>query len=73
MLIKFLRLNFPISRLKFKNKFKRGIVYFGTHYFLSDKFDLNTISDLLFELLSTIFEFDTELTKSIVIDYMFCL
>lgn len=63
---KFLERNYPVTRIKINNKFKRGIILDNSIYLLSEKQHRNSSVVELTETLSLIFALNYEILYPIV-------
>ena len=58
MIIKFLQRNYPVSRIKLNNRFKRAIVLDDGAYMLSDGNSARPLKTKLIATLKTVFDCD---------------
>jgi hypothetical protein len=66
-LINFLQKNYPTYRLKYKNYFKRAILFDnGETYILSDKKHTKNLYEKLFNNILLIFDSDKTITKNVL-------
>jgi hypothetical protein len=67
LMIKFLKKNFPVYRLKHDMRFKRTIVLeTGESYLLSNKDSVNDLYFKLSDILKTVFNTDKNTNKSVL-------
>jgi hypothetical protein len=67
IMINFIRRYYPISRYKFKNRFKRGILFDDGHiYQISDKKEMNILYSKLINILKIVFNLDSETCKLVL-------
>jgi hypothetical protein len=68
---KFLKLNYPIYRLKHQMRFKRTIIFdTGESFLLSDKQQVNALYVRLFDLISLVFCSDRQLIRTVLRDFL---
>jgi len=71
MAIKFLRRNYPVSRVKINNKFKRAIILNnGETYLLSDKNAHKELKEKLLTTLAMAFNFDETFSRNILNNFL---
>ena len=71
MMIKFLERNYPVKRIKVKDRFKRAIVLDdGSSYVLSDDSQILLLKYELMELLFLIFYSDEQSNKYVITKYL---
>jgi len=71
MILKFLERNYPVSRVKDKMRFKRGIIFDdGSIYFLSDASQRLVLYHKLIDTLITVFNCDETTCKVILCNFL---
>ena len=71
LMIKFLKKNFPVYRLKHDMRFKRTIVLeTGESYLLSNKDSVNDLYFKLSDILKTVFNTDKNTNKSVLDSFL---
>jgi hypothetical protein len=71
LMLKFLKKNFPVYRLKHNMRFKRTILLEnGESYILSDKNSLNDLFYKLSDILSTVFNSDKDTNKLVLESFL---
>jgi len=71
MVFKFLKINYPVKRIKYNNKFKRTIVLDdGSVYYLSDDKSHKMLSIKLVQIIKYIFCMDEITARIIVNDFL---
>lgn len=71
MVLKFLERNYPVSRVKHGNRFKRAITLDnGLSFFLSDKNSHIHLKLQLVEHLRLIFSYDENFLKEVIVDFL---
>ena len=67
LMLKFLKRNYPIARVKDKLRFKRGIVLDGGDvFFLSDKNSHLALQKRLLDILNTVFSCETKVNYDVL-------
>ena len=67
LMLKFLRRNFPVSRIKYNNQFRRAIVIDdGSYYLLGERNQLLALINKLNVILIIVFSCDIQTSKDIV-------
>ena len=67
LMIKYLKMNYPVKRIRENNHFKRTIVIEnGTKFFISNKFHMKTLYSKLFINLDLIFNEDNKTTENVL-------
>jgi len=71
MMVKFLRRNYPVKRVKNNTRFKRAIILDdGSQYILSDDSQVLLLKYKLMELLLLIFNSDEQSNKYVITTYL---
>jgi hypothetical protein len=70
MMLKFLSKNYPISRIKRNNRFKRGIIVENGTYALSDKKEVVILQHELAEILTIVFSCDESFGMMVVSSFL---
>lgn len=70
MMLKFLNRNYPVSRIKIKMRFKRGIVLESGQYLIGDEFQLKQIKFQLTETLIKIFNCDKPTSIAVLDNFL---
>lgn len=66
MMLRFLEINYPVSRIKDNMRFKRAIILETGIYFLSDKNSLLKLKLQLNQILKTVFYCDEESSRTVL-------
>lgn len=66
MIVKFLQRNYPISRIKSNNRFKRAIVLDDGAYILSDGNSAKPLKTKLIAILKIIFDCDATISSFLI-------
>lgn len=70
-MLKFLENHYPVSRVKYENRFKRGIVLDGGEVFiLNDDFSYLQLQIKLFDILTLVFDTDEKTTLDVLIAFL---
>lgn len=71
MIIKFLYRHYPVTRVKYNGRFKRGITLDnGNDYIFNDSYQINQIKCQLISNVMTVFYCNDITAKSIVMSYL---
>ena len=70
MIVKFLRLNYPVSRIKINGRFKRAIVLDSGIFQLSSKKNYKDLKIHLSKILYIVFNFNYEQTNDIIDNFL---
>lgn len=69
-MLKFLERNYPISRVKFNKRFKRGIILEGTTYLISDPTSFVALQHKLVSILILVFNYDAKISFSVLKEFL---
>ncbi len=70
LMLKFLERNYPVSRIKFNGRFKRGIFVENGAYLLSEPHQFNELQFKLFEIIIKVFSCEEDISKAVLSNFL---